>query len=88
MSRIDARMRKLRYDAAPMKTVDLKHSELTERLIGIYFEIYNELGYGFLESIYEKAFTMLLAERSIQFQQQVPLAVRFRGNKLGSLEQT
>jgi len=26
----------------------LKHSELAEQLIGIYFEVYNELGYGFL----------------------------------------
>jgi len=34
----------------------LKHSELTEKLIGIFFSIYNELGYGFLESVYEHSF--------------------------------
>ena len=31
----------------------LKHKELTEQLIGIFFNIYNELGHGFLESVYE-----------------------------------
>ncbi len=34
----------------------LKHKELTETIIGVFFEVYNELGHGFLESIYEKAF--------------------------------
>lgn len=38
---------------------------------------------GFLEHIYEKAFTILLQERGIRFQQQVPLAVTFRGSELG-----
>jgi hypothetical protein len=31
----------------------MKHDALTERLIRIYFEIYNELGNGFLESVYD-----------------------------------
>lgn len=39
----------------------LKHKELTERLIGIFFNIYNELGHGFLESVYEQAFSVVLA---------------------------
>lgn len=29
----------------------LKHQELTEKIIGVFFEVYNELGYGFLESV-------------------------------------
>ena len=31
----------------------LKHSTLTESIIGTFFEVYNELGHGFLESVYE-----------------------------------
>jgi hypothetical protein len=31
------------------------HSELTERIIGVFYEVYNELGYGFIESVYESA---------------------------------
>ena len=33
----------------------LIHSELTEKIIGIFYEVYNELGHGFLESVYEQA---------------------------------
>ncbi len=43
----------------------LKHGELTEKLIGIFFNIYNELGHGFLESVYEQAFSIALAENAI-----------------------
>lgn len=34
----------------------LKHRELTQRIIGVFYEVYNELGHGFLESVYEKSF--------------------------------
>ncbi len=43
----------------------LKHHELTEKLIGIFYAIYNELGHGFLESVYEQAFSVALAESGI-----------------------
>ena len=38
-------------------TVDLsyKHSELSETIIGVFYEVYNELGYGFLESVYRNS---------------------------------
>ena len=29
-----------------------KHGEITEKIIGVFFEVYNELGHGFLESVY------------------------------------
>ncbi len=43
----------------------LKHGELTEKLIGIFFNIYNELGHGFLESVYEQAFSIALTKNGI-----------------------
>ena len=66
-----------------MREENHKQWELTERLIGIYFEIYNELGYGFLECIYEEAFTLLLKERQIPFTRQSAFDVKFRGAVLG-----
>jgi GxxExxY protein len=36
----------------------LKHRELTQNVIGVFFEVYNELGHGFLESVYERAFEL------------------------------
>jgi GxxExxY protein len=61
----------------------LIHSELTEKLIGIFFEVYNELAHGFLESVYEQALTIALAERQIFFQRQIAIPVWFRGQQIG-----
>jgi len=61
----------------------LKHHELTEKLIGIFYSIYNELGHGFLESVYEQAFSIALAESGIFFQRQIAVPVWFHGQKIG-----
>jgi GxxExxY protein len=61
----------------------LKHKDLTEKLIGILFSIYNELGQGFLKSVYEQAFAVSLAEQSIFFHRQVAVPVWFQGQKAG-----
>ena len=61
----------------------MKHRELTEKLIGIFFDVYNELGHGFLESVYEEAFSVSLAERGIFFQRQIAVPVWFHGRKIG-----
>ena len=61
----------------------LKHRDLTEKLIGIFFNIYNELGHGFLESVYEQAFSVSLAESDIFFQRQVAVPVWFHGQRIG-----
>jgi len=61
----------------------LKHADLTERLIGIFFNLYNELGHGFLESVYEQAFSVVLAENKIFFERQIAIPVRFHGQVIG-----
>ncbi len=43
-----------------MDAVGLVHRELTEKVIGLFYETYNELGFGFLESVYESAFSLRL----------------------------
>ena len=61
----------------------LAEADLTERVIGIFYAIYNELGHGFLESVYENAFVLALRETDIVAVQQAPLRVRFRGHIVG-----
>ena len=63
--------------------IDLKHAEITERLIGLFFEVYRDLGHGFLESVYEEAYGIALEESGLDFKRQVPLTVSFRGKTVG-----
>ena len=47
---------------------NLKHRDLTEKIIGSFYEVYNELGHGFLESIYEQALAIALAQAGMKVQ--------------------
>ena len=60
-----------------------KHEELTRQVIGVFYEVYNELGYGFLESVYETAMELVLRRASISVQRQMAIEVRFRGVTIG-----
>lgn len=60
-----------------------KHEDLTKRVIGIFCGVYNELGYGFLESVYEAAMELALRDAGLSVQRQMEIEVRFRGHTIG-----
>lgn len=59
------------------------HSDLTEAIIGVFYEVYNELGHGFLESVYEEAMYRALLARELNVNRQVAVPVWFRGERIG-----
>ena len=61
----------------------LLHGGLTERVIGVFFDVYNELGFGFLESVYERAMQIALEDIGLAVQRQAWLDVAFRGRGVG-----
>lgn len=61
----------------------MQHQDLTRTIIGVCYEVANELGHGFLESVYQAALAIALAEKGLQVAQQVPLEVTFRGQVVG-----
>jgi GxxExxY protein len=61
----------------------VKHQELTGQIIGVFFEVYNELGHGFLESVYVEALALALKEAGLTVQREFPLTVRFRNRVVG-----
>jgi GxxExxY protein len=61
----------------------LKHQELTARIIRVFFEVYNELGFGFLESVYAEALGSAFREAGLTVEREMPLEVRFRGRVVG-----
>jgi len=67
-------------------SANLKHAELTERIIGVFFDVYNELGHGFLESVYQRALGFALLDAGISVQEQVPISVWFRQRNMGDFK--
>jgi GxxExxY protein len=59
------------------------HSELTEKIIGEAFKVYNTLGYGFLEKVYENALIKKLQDSGLNVKQQYPISVIFEGEPVG-----
>ena len=57
---------------------------LSRRVIGCAFVVSNTLGAGFLESVYENALCIELAEKGIAFRRQAPLKVHYRGQEVGA----
>lgn len=64
----------------------LKDRELTQTVIGVFFEVYNELGHGFLESVYQKAFELALKTKGLRVCRKIEVPVWFRGEKVGDFE--
>lgn len=64
----------------------LKHRDLTQRVIGVFFEVYNELGHGFLESVYQKSFELALTSQGLRVFRKIEVPVWFRGQKVGDFE--
>jgi GxxExxY protein len=65
------------------KKFEGKHSELTGKILGAFFQLHKEMGYGFSEKVYQAALALLLEEFGMKVLQQVPLRVYFHGKVVG-----
>ncbi len=57
--------------------------ELSQTIIKCAFEVYNKLGYGFLEKVYENSLMVELAQKNIKAAQQVPITVYYKNKVVG-----
>jgi GxxExxY protein len=57
--------------------------DLSRVIVGCFFDVHNELGYGFVESIYARALDITLRGRGLQVDREYPIAVSFRGQQIG-----
>jgi GxxExxY protein len=60
-----------------------KHSEITRSVLQVFYEVYNELGPGFLESVYQTAFGLELNQSGLRATSQVSVPVYFRRQLVG-----
>ncbi|HEY2413253.1 MAG TPA: GxxExxY protein [Pirellulaceae bacterium] len=64
----------------------MKHEQLTGKIIEVFFEVYNELGHGLLESVYENSMRLALIEAGLFVPPKKALDVWFRGVIVGTFE--
>ena len=65
---------------------DFKYFDLTQRIIGVYYDVYNELGTGFLESVYQKSLALALESAGLKVCSRIDIPVWFRGHQVGQFE--
>ena len=66
-----------------MNTDNYKHTEITESIIKAFFKVYNTLGYGFLEKVYENALFIELDTMGLLVEKQRQIKVYYDGETVG-----
>ena len=59
------------------------YSDLTYKINNAYFKVFNMLGTGFLEKVYERALLIELRKRGLKAEAQVPITVYYEGEEVG-----
>ncbi len=63
--------------------MELLHKELTNAIIKIFYEVYNELGYGFLEKVYQNSLYLELKNKGYKVEAQKKILVYYKGIEVG-----
>ena len=63
--------------------MELQHQEVTEQIIGSAFEVYNILGYGFLERVYQRAMQVELRRRGLKAVIEAEIFVYYKNVDVG-----
>ncbi|MEM7572402.1 MAG: GxxExxY protein [Bacteroidota bacterium] len=63
--------------------MELEHQAATERIIKAFYRVYNKLGYGFLEKVYERAMAIELGKLGLEASCQHPIVVQYDGQVIG-----
>ncbi len=61
----------------------LKHADITDAILKAFYEVYNALGFGFLERVYENALLLEFKEMGLLATSQVPVSVRYKNMNIG-----
>lgn len=64
-------------------TSKVVHKELSYKVVGVLFEVYNELGYGYQEKYYERAIEKYFIAEKMKFKRQVPYKITIKGEVIG-----
>ena len=59
------------------------YEDITHAIIGVFYDVYNDLGPGFLEKVYENALLVELNTRGLKAHSQCPVSVQYKGHTVG-----
>lgn len=62
---------------------ELIYPELSFKIIGMIFKVYNNLGYGYQEKYYQKAIALDLNKENIKYEKELPVKLEYQGEKIG-----
>jgi len=62
----------------------LLHQDITEIIISCFYKVYNELGFGFLEKVYENGLLIELQKNGLRASKQIPIDVYYDGIIVGN----
>jgi len=65
------------------KEFAMLNQELTEKVIGCAFRVYNTMGFGYEESVYERCLLIELREAGLAAENQIPIEVFYKGTPVG-----
>ena len=65
---------------------NLKHGSVTDKILRVFYEVYNELGHGFLESVYHRSLVVALKSVGLNVCSRVDVPVWFRGQQVGQFQ--
>src|SRR5260370_37927873 len=63
---------------------EILHKDLSYKIVGLAMDVHRQLGYGYLEKVYENALMVLLRRECIDAKQQHPVTVHFEGVIVGT----
>jgi GxxExxY protein len=64
--------------------MEILHKNISDKIIKSFFNVYNTLGYGFLEKVYENALYIELQENGLQCERQKSIDVFYKSNRVGN----
>lgn len=67
-----------------MRREELVYKEECYKIVGLAFEVFNEVGYGHKEIFYEKALAKLFKDNNIPFKEQLRCKLKFKGEEIGT----
>ncbi len=65
-----------------LQVVEIVFKDESYRIMGACFDVYNEMGCGFLEAVYQECLSLEFSDRDLPFISQCPLELKFKGRVL------